>query len=593
MADIRINALANTATSAASDDYLALDGSANGTRKILATNVAQNVTDVTLGSAGPSVKSSLSARASRQGLVFDGTSNATIANVSAFGTGDFTVGYVGVFSALSGYQRVIGRTLTNGLYFGVKNQNPIVAIEGSAEHLTSTASLTVNKASHVVYVRQSGQGTFYVNGVAAGTGSDALNYSGAIDKIASTSEAAKSVSGIVAYNRALTAAEVVALYEAGVPADADYNTASNTSLITGDNSTFASDTGYWNKAGGATIGSGTCVLASSSQYISKASLLTVGKRYRVQLTNTSGSGNVAVYLGGGTFISTAYAASMTFEGVVSTNGTLTIATTGNVTIDTLTLFPIGVLLAPDAGQAGGGLTWYDTSGNAANITLPASGVSWNVPSSRYLGGNWTTSGNLTVSGTGGVQLNSVANLTWGGAYGANIPTIASPTGTSLAFYPAGSTSGESARFTSTGSLLLGTTTDSGNGKLQLATHTTSAGGIGFGTDWTLSRDDATNFALYATGGASATFALYLGGVKRSSIGTDGTTTYIGSRGVGYSTILMSGNGTTALTLDSSQRCILAGALRLNNAYTAGAPTATGYVTIQDSAGNTYKVLVGT
>lgn len=52
-------------------------------------------------------------------------------------------------------------------------------------------------------------------------------------------------------------------------------------------------------------------------------------------------------------------------------------------------------------------------------------------------------------------------------------------------------------------------------------------------------------------------------------------------------------GADALTLDSSQRCILAGALRLNNAYTAGAPTATGYVTLQDSAGNTYKVLVGT
>jgi hypothetical protein len=56
---------------------------------------------------------------------------------------------------------------------------------------------------------------------------------------------------------------------------------------------------------------------------------------------------------------------------------------------------------------------------------------------------------------------------------------------------------------------------------------------------------------------------------------------------------VSTNNTTALTLDSSQRCILAGALRLNNAYVSGAPTATGYVTLQDSAGNTYKVLVGT
>lgn len=38
-----------------------------------------------------------------------------------------------------------------------------------------------------------------------------------------------------------------------------------------------------------------------------------------------------------------------------------------------------------------------------------------------------------------------------------------------------------------GNVLLGTTTDSSNGKLQLATHTTKAGGIGFGTELSLYR----------------------------------------------------------------------------------------------------------
>ena len=36
MADIRINALATTATTSASDDYIAIDGAANGTRKLSA-----------------------------------------------------------------------------------------------------------------------------------------------------------------------------------------------------------------------------------------------------------------------------------------------------------------------------------------------------------------------------------------------------------------------------------------------------------------------------------------------------------------------------------------------------------------------------
>ncbi len=55
-------------------------------------------------------------------------------------------------------------------------------------------------------------------------------------------------------------------------------------------------------------------------------------------------------------------------------------------------------------------------------------------------------------------------------------------------------------------------------------------------------------------------------------------------------------GTTeVLTLASNGDLTMASgaALKLGNAYVAGAPTATGYVTIKDSAGNTYKVLVGT
>jgi hypothetical protein len=57
----------------------------------------------------------------------------------------------------------------------------------------------------------------------------------------------------------------------------------------------------------------------------------------------------------------------------------------------------------------------------------------------------------------------------------------------------GSAFTEIARFAPTSnSLLLGTTTDSSNGRLQLATHTSNAGGIGFGTD----------FSLYSLNGTS-------------------------------------------------------------------------------------------
>lgn len=61
------------------------------------------------------------------------------------------------------------------------------------------------------------------------------------------------------------------------------------------------------------------------------------------------------------------------------------------------------------------------------------------------------------------------NLTWGGSYGPNIPTIVGVSGASgyVAIYPAGSTLGEKFRFTNGGNLLVGTTTDSGE-KLQVS-----------------------------------------------------------------------------------------------------------------------------
>jgi hypothetical protein len=187
-----------------------------------------------------------------------------------------------------------------------------------------------------------------------------------------------------------------------------------------------------------------------------------------------------------------------------------------------------------------------------------------------------------------------------------------------------------------GNLILSSTgTDSANGKIQLATHTTSAGGIGFGTADSLYTAGVGDLRFKTTS-AEAAITLLSGGA------------YIGSVTAGKSTFIISGTGTTALTLDSSQNATFAGKtytasgtaaapalsftgdtdsgfynpggnqvalacgggqiwnttvnglsmasgkdIYLGNAYVAGAPTATGYVTIKDSAGNTYKVLVGT
>jgi hypothetical protein len=276
-----------------------------------------------------------------------------------------------------------------------------------------------------------------------------------------------------------------------------------------------------------------------------------------------------------------FGGNLTVGGTAAINGLLTVTDATGIKVVNSTA--PAVSLWKDSTPTKAAQLYYDVSLSTLKLGV-YNGSSWTY------GLSLSEAGNLTVSGTGGVQLNSVANLTWGGPYGANIPTIASPTGTSLAFYPAGSTSGESARFTSTGSLLLGTTTDSGNGKLQLATHTTSAGGIGFGTDTSLYRGAIGGF-LYLDG-VYPLLGLAVNGTRKAYVYFNGTNVIINSEQAASSLVFQSSN-TIALTLDSSQRCILAGALRLNNAYVSGAPTATGYVTLQDSAGNTYKVLVGT
>ena len=52
MSNIRIKDISNTATTPSNDDYIALDGSTNGTRKILASIVARDDTTYTMSISG-------------------------------------------------------------------------------------------------------------------------------------------------------------------------------------------------------------------------------------------------------------------------------------------------------------------------------------------------------------------------------------------------------------------------------------------------------------------------------------------------------------------------------------------------------------
>ena len=233
---------------------------------------------------------------------------------------------------------------------------------------------------------------------------------------------------------------------------------------------------------------------------------------------------------------------------------------------------------------GGGSNATILFASAGGIEVAAAGTNQNIT--------------LTPSGTGLLQFNGGSggqNVAFNKSSGNNFYfSVVSSVDESLRFQNSSGTN--LVHFDKNGRVLIGTTTDSNNGILQLATHTTSAGGIGFGTDTsffrnaqgrlTVGRNDGTNAAYLRFAYNTSTSA-----VESGSIGAQNTVLYIDSLESGGSTQLRTNGSTTALTLDSSQRTILSGALRLNNAYVAGAVVGTGYVTIQDSTGTTYRVPV--
>jgi hypothetical protein len=87
---------------------------------------------------------------------------------------------------------------------------------------------------------------------------------------------------------------------------------------------------------------------------------------------------------------------------------------------------------------------------------------------------------------GSVNLPSGFNLTWGGAFGANIPTVIGVSGGSahIQFRPAGTTSGETMRITATGNVGIGTTTP--DQKLSVQGDADKSAG---GTSWGVFSDE--------------------------------------------------------------------------------------------------------
>lgn len=314
---------------------------------------------------------------------------------------------------------------------------------------------------------------------------------------------------------------------------------------------------------------------SSPINLSTGQIVNLYQFYATNAYNPSGTINTqyGLYVDALTSATTNYA--------IYTAGTAPSVLGGNLTVSgTGTSSFAGVLqFAPDVWQRSGSTDRLYFSSAADRITYlkggPAAGTGTAVTirngadaTVASFSGNGDTSvtGNLTVSGgtvdvgTGKIKFTNASQILTGFTAPYVWKVYDNSAGRDVLNF------NQTANTLLTGcTFLVGSgATPSGNGAIQLATHTTSAGGIGFGTDTSLYRSaagavtvssDGVSFTTFTPSGtpqqqiyrsgADAQFRLTRGGVRDWDL-------------VGGSTFQIKGDGTTALTLDSSQNATFAG-----------------------------------
>ena len=394
----------------------------------------------TVSDAGGTLAAQRNALATAQGLSFVGgvTGKATATLASALGTGDISIRLKTLLrAASSGYPYLLAlgsdaatQNSVNGFRFTYEANGYLRvllfgATTGDARYAEFDLSALQSTVADVVVTRTAGVIAVYANGAAktqvgpdvtAGT-PPAWTATGSAQYL-TLNDGNATVFSVVPYNRALSAAEVLALYQTGAVARADIpSQVAGTALITGTDSNF-SGAGNWGAINGATftVAAGKGVLSTLSGYYSAASIndkLVSGTRYLFSMTASAFVGGTTVSLGdgAGTLYAAISAGANSIEFVATYTGNLIIARGGGtatgVSLDDVTLVPLGALIAPEANAPGAGLEWLDVSGNRAHIVLPTSGVSWALPSSQQIviEASTSTNGNQQLGGASLIDAN--------------------------------------------------------------------------------------------------------------------------------------------------------------------------------------------
>lgn len=387
---------------------------ATNAEAVTGTDPARAVTPVAM-KAG--MASELNARALGQGITFNRTTRTEVVSPYIFpaslGTGDFTISLKVKFGASgAGDEHLISGAAGGMAIYRRSSQSDIVLAKVGvvAMGVLDYTSWVVGDVYEITISRSSGVLYAWVNGITQTISqlNPTASFSGETYKIGCREDNDPQFNGtlyrVVSFNRTLTDAQVQSLMKHGIDVSdiGASGVPASTQLITGDNSTFASDTGWWTKYDSTAISGGAATIPTGSR-MRRTGLLTVGKRYKLTLVvseNTStgigiGVGStynvIGLLTGTGTLTLEFQYADSVGSGILQ----LESGGTGQTVIDSITCEAIGAVLLPEPNTPGNGLVWADCSGNGAHILLPTSGVSWVTPSNaaNRIRGTTSTNGN--------------------------------------------------------------------------------------------------------------------------------------------------------------------------------------------------------
>ncbi len=192
----------------------------NDTNAVLTANGAAAITGAAfrIVKANPRIQliADRSGNSAVNGMVGNGVSGnyATYTALTAFGTGNFSFS-IKIRQFATASPAVLSGGAVNSFVFFLNGTAITAGLNGVGDNTPASGTIALQTDAVLTYVKSGSTGTYYINGVAAGTTTDNRNYSAGISSLGArgAGDGTGALTGIVywgrAYNVALTAQQVI------------------------------------------------------------------------------------------------------------------------------------------------------------------------------------------------------------------------------------------------------------------------------------------------------------------------------------------------------------------------------------------------